>query len=99
MNEPEEPTRHSETPHAETPPAETPHAETLHSECYACPVGMLFATVHGAQPDAYEHVMNAATELIAAARSLLDAADRAIDEQRSRRAGDGAGRVRRVPVE
>jgi hypothetical protein len=50
--------------------------------CAACPVGNLFAVAQGAQPEAMEHLLNAAHELIAAARVVLDAADQVVDAQR-----------------
>jgi hypothetical protein len=54
-----------------------------HEECYACPVGGFFLTARGASPDAFEHLMNAAAELAAAARTIVEAAERLIDQQRA----------------
>ena len=53
-----------------------------HEECYRCPVGAFFAEAQAAQPEALEHMLNAAYELLEAARVAVDAAERAIDEQR-----------------
>lgn len=75
-----------------------------HEECYACPVGGLFLTARQGGPEAFEHLLNAASELVAAARSLVDAAERAIDHQRaagrSTAGGDGGtpSRVRRIDL-
>ena len=69
-----------------------------HAECYACPVGLVFASVNTAQPEALEHLLNAASEMAAAARSLIDAAERVIAEQRAR-TGAAGGRIRRVDLE
>ena len=55
-----------------------------HAECYACPVGSFFAEFQSAQPEAAEHLLNAAYELLEVARVAIDAAERAIDEQRAR---------------
>lgn len=54
-----------------------------HDECYACPVGSFFAGVQSAQPDALEHLLNAAYELLEVARGAIEAAETAIDQQRS----------------
>jgi hypothetical protein len=54
-----------------------------HDECYRCPVGAFFAEAQAAQPEALEHMLNAAYELLEVARVAIDAAERAIDEQRA----------------
>ncbi|HEY1740996.1 MAG TPA: hypothetical protein VGI86_19940 [Acidimicrobiia bacterium] len=54
-----------------------------HDECYRCPVGAFFAEAQAAQPEAMEHMLNAAYELLEVARVAIDAAERAIDEQRA----------------
>jgi hypothetical protein len=54
-----------------------------HDECYACPVGGFFLTARGASPEAFEHLMNAAAELAAAARTIVEAAERLIETQRN----------------
>lgn len=70
---------------------DAPRAE--HEECYACPVGQVFEALHDAQPEALEHFLAAAKELLAATRSVVESAERAVDEQRERlrerRAGAG----------
>lgn len=72
----------------------------FHDECYACPVGSVFVTLQGAQPDATEHLLNAVQELVQVARSFLDAADAVVEHQRQarHRAGD-TPRVRRIVVD
>ncbi len=56
-----------------------------HDECYACPVGSFFAGVQSAQPEALDHLLNAAYELLEVARAAIDAAEGAIDQQRAAR--------------
>ena len=72
----------------------------FHDECYACPVGSFFVGVQTAQPDAMEHVLNAAHELLEVARTAIDAAETAIDHQRSGRSerGRSKARVRRIDI-
>ena len=60
-----------------------PHG--FHGECYACPVGAFFAGANRAQPDAMDHVLNAAYELLEVARSAIDAVEGAVDHQRDAR--------------
>ena len=80
-----------------------------HDECYACPVGSFFAELRASEPEAMEHVLNAAYELLEVARVAIEAAERAIDEQRthlgdaaSKRSGEppprAARRVRRIDI-
>ena len=65
----------------------------LHAECYACPVGSFFNGVHGAgvgaQSEALDHLLNAAHELLEVARTAIDTADAAIEQQRDVRAQRG----------
>ncbi|MCZ7536472.1 MAG: hypothetical protein M5T61_11570 [Acidimicrobiia bacterium] len=70
-----------------------------HDECYACPIGGFFLTLQGSQPDATEHLLNAAHEMIEVARAVIDAADEVIESRReaaARRVGEG--RVRRIDI-
>ncbi len=71
----------------------------LHEECYACPVGSFLAEAREIEPAAFDHVMNATLELIQVAKAMLDAAEGAIESQRSTRAGSRRARVRRIDVE
>ncbi len=77
-----------------------PDEQAFHEECYACPVGSFFLGVQSAQPDAMEHVLNAAHELLGVARAAIDAAETAIDHQRTTRADRAArpSRVRRIDI-
>ena len=72
----------------------------FHDECYACPVGSFFVGVHTAQPDAMDHLLTAAQELLNVARSAIDVADGAIEHQRSVREERQArpSRVRRIDI-
>ena len=72
----------------------------LHDECYACPVGSFFVGMQTAQPDAMEHVLNVASELLEVARSAIDGAEAAIEHQRGERAARGTrpSRVRRIDI-
>lgn len=45
----------------------------LRPECYACPVGIAFGTVRGASPETLDHLMAASRELVAAARTVMEA--------------------------
>jgi hypothetical protein len=65
------------------PPGDAFEGPRTHSECYACPVGSFFAEFRAAEPEALEHVLNAAYELLEVARVAIEAAERAIDEQRT----------------
>jgi hypothetical protein len=73
----------------------------FHDECYACPVGSLFASFDDASPDMMEHLLAAAHELLQVARSAIDAAEVAIDRQRESRNGAGRGepRVHRIDLD
>jgi hypothetical protein len=70
----------------------------LHAECYACPVGRLFAAARDAQPEAMEHLLAAAHELVQAAKVALDAADAVIEQQRHARA-PREPRLRRIDID
>ena len=72
----------------------------FHDECYACPVGSFFMGVQSAQPDAMEHLLVAAQELLSVARSAIDVADGAIEHQRSAREERQSrpSRVRRIDI-
>ncbi len=70
-----------------------------HDECYACPIGGFFLTLQGSQPDATEHLLNAAHEMIQVARAVIDAAEEVVDQRRqaaARRSGEA--RVRRIDI-
>lgn len=70
-----------------------------HDECYACPIGGLFLTLQGAQPDATEHLLNAAQEMLQVARAVIDAAEEVVEQRRrsaARRSGER--RVRRIDI-
>jgi hypothetical protein len=69
-----------------------------HAECYACPVGSLFSAARDAQPEALEHLLAAAHELVQAARVALDAADAVIEQQRAARA-PREPRLRRIDID
>ncbi len=72
----------------------------VHDECYACPVGSFFVGLQDAQPDATEHLLLAAQELLNVARSAIDVADRALEHQRSGREQrrSQTSRVRRIDI-
>ena len=71
-----------------------------HDECYACPIGSFMLGFQTAQPDAMEHLLNAAHEVIQAARAALDAAQAGLDAQRAAHEERGAAtRVQRIHIE
>jgi hypothetical protein len=74
------------------------HEQPLHAECYACPVGGLFAAARDAQPEAMEHLLAAAHELVQAAKVALDAADAVIEQQRHART-HREPRLRRIDID
>jgi hypothetical protein len=78
-----------------------PHDDepTHHAECYACPVGSVFMAARDASPDAMEHLLAAAHELVQAARAALDAADAVIEQQRSARSAPREPRLRRIDID
>lgn len=59
----------------------------------------VLAGVHDAPPEAVDHLLNAATELLAAMRIFVDAADQAVDAARQARASRAGGAVRHIPVD
>jgi hypothetical protein len=73
----------------------------FHDECYACPVGSLFASMDGASPDMMEHLLAAAHELLQVARSAIDAAEAVVERQRESRTGTGRTepRVHRIDLD
>jgi len=73
-------------------------APRFHDECYACPVGSMFMAARDAQPEAMEHLLTAAHELVQAARVALDAADAVIEQQRRTRA-QREPRLRRIDID
>lgn len=70
-----------------------------HDECYACPVGSLFAEARGIDSEAIDHLFIAARELITVARSMLDAADSAVEQQQSARSRAARPRVQRIDLD
>jgi hypothetical protein len=54
---------------------EPAHAHTAASECQICPICMGLATLRQARPEVLEHLMKAGTELMLAARALLEAGE------------------------
>ena len=70
-----------------------------HDECYACPVGSMFTAARDASPDAMEHLLAAAHELVQAARAALDAADAVIEQQRHARSTQREPRLRRIDID
>jgi hypothetical protein len=68
------------------------------AQCHACPIGSLFMAARDAQPEAMEHLLSAAHELVQAARVALDAADVVIEQQRHARA-TREPRLRRIDID
>jgi hypothetical protein len=70
-----------------------------HAHAHAgCPFCGMFAAMNAAQPEAMEHLLNAAHELVQAARVALDAADAVIEQQRHARAATREPRLRRIDI-
>jgi hypothetical protein len=82
-------------------PRPEPHENSFHDECYACPVGSLFASIDGASPDVMEHLLAAAHELLQVARSAIEAAEAVVERQRESRTGTGRTepRVHRIDLD
>jgi hypothetical protein len=82
-------------------PTSEPHEHRFHDECYACPVGSLFASMDGASPDMMEHLLAAAHELLQVARSAIDAAEAVVERQREARTTTGRAepRVHRIDLD
>jgi hypothetical protein len=59
----------------------------------------VLAGAHDAPPEAVDHLLNAASEFLAAMRVFVDAADQAVDAARSARASRAGGAVRHIPVD
>lgn len=83
--------------------AESPHAgdggpHRYHDECYACPIGGFFLTARSASPDTFEHLLSAASELVAAARSMVEVAERVVEQQRTSPHASGSSRVQRIDL-
>lgn len=76
-------------------PDEAPRA--AHDECYECPVGGVFARMQSTQPEALEHLLNAAHELVQVARAALEVAEQAIAKQREA-SGGAQPRVQRIDI-
>ncbi|HEU4398920.1 MAG TPA: hypothetical protein VFU54_13930 [Actinomycetota bacterium] len=72
---------------------DAPHAGTA-AECVACPLCAGLAALRQARPEAVEHLVKAGTELLLAARALLEGA--APDGQPRPRPADT--RMRRIDV-
>ena len=70
-----------------------------HDECYACPVGSLFAEARGLDSEALDHLFTAARELISVARSMLDAAESAVEHQQAARGRAARPRVQRIDLD
>ena len=78
----------------------------LHAECYACPVGSLFAglqTVAGSAPatspamaDTIDRFWSVAQEFLDLGRTAIDVAEATVAEQRAARAARASDRPRRV---
>lgn len=69
-----------------------------HDECYVCPIGGLFLTARTSPhaSEALDHLVTAASELVAAARAMAEAAEQFLDQQR---APSERRRVQRIDVE
>jgi hypothetical protein len=74
------------------------HAREHEHQHVGCPFCGLFAAMNTAQPEAMEHLLNAAHELVQAARVALDAADQVIEQQRHARASAREPRLRRIDI-
>lgn len=76
-----------------------------HEECYACPIGGLFLTARTSPQagEALDHLVSAASELVAAAKSMAEAAEVFLDQQRTRgpQPADASdeGRVQRIHLD
>ena len=70
----------------------------FHDECYACPVGSMFATARGVEPETLDRLLGAVHELLSVTRSFVDAVDKAVEAQRAARSRPSP-RVRRIVVD
>lgn len=89
----------AEVPEGEAEVRGAEGARRHHEECYACPIGSLFLTARAAGPETFEHLLNAAAELVQAARAVVEAAERVIEQQRVSRVTEGGPRVRPIAVD
>ena len=65
-------------------PAAGPSPEgSTHHECYACPIGGFFLMARQTGPEAFEHLATAASELVLAAKALVEVAEHFVEQQRS----------------
>ena len=62
------------------------HIATGGPECTVCPVCQIIGAIREARPELVEHLGSAAVSMIAAAKSLLEAAERQAERQRDRAA-------------
>lgn len=76
-----------------------------HDECYACPIGGLFLTARTSPQagEALDHLVSAASELVAAAKSMAEAAEVFLEQQRARgprsETGSEERRIQRIDLE
>lgn len=70
-----------------------------HDECYACPVGSFFLTYQGAQPEAAEHLLNAASEVLLALKAFVEAAEQTLQNQRRARGAQKPARMRKIDID
>jgi hypothetical protein len=71
----------------------------VHDECYACPIGGLFLTARQTGPEAFEHLIRAASELALAAKAMVEVAERFLEQQRTPGATHPPQRVQHIDVE
>lgn len=67
--------------------------ERMRPECYGCPVGIAFGTVANASPDTLDHLFAASREMVAAARSVIEALEANLERRVPR------GQAQRIPLE
>ena len=77
------------------PTADRSSSFRFHQECYACPVGTLYASLRDVSPEALSHLVAAAAEMAAAARVVLEAFEAAASTQRS---GVRRGGIERITI-
>lgn len=66
--------------------------ERMRPECYGCPVGIAFGTVANASPDTLDHLFAASREMVAAARSVIEALEANLERRVPR------GQAKRIPL-
>lgn len=64
----------------------------MRPECYGCPVGIAFGTVANASPDTLDHLFAASREMVAAARSVIEALEANLERRVPR------GQAKRIPL-